>query len=291
MSALTISIDFVSVSQEQAVIPVRDRGFLYGDSVYEVIRTYQGKLLFAREHLERLERSAAGIHLTLEQSSERYLAELARIHALSSNPESSLRLIITRGSGSLQLGEQSTGQCVVVMGKELSVPSPESYEHGVSVVLSDQARDGSTTLDPTLKTGKYVTNMIAAQQAKALGAEEALMLNRRGFVAECTTSNIFFVKEGELHTPSLEQGVLAGVTRAKVLEIAAQLGIKVHEGEYLPKDLSSADEVFITSTSREVLPVTRFGGQNLSGRKPGKLTLQLLEAYRELCRSASGQGA
>lgn len=288
MSRLAISIDFADVTEERAVVPVTDRGFLYGDSVYEVVRTWQGRLLFADEHLERLTRSAAGIHLQLEHDAQRYRRELARVHALSGFTESSLRLIVTRGSGPMQLGETSGQQRVIVIAKPLAQRDPLDYQRGVSVVLSRQARDGISTLDPTLKTGKYVTNMIAAQEAARDGAEEALMLNRAGFVTECTTSNIFFVRNQVLSTPALEQGVLAGITRAKVIELARAMGMGVEEGDYSLETLQSADEVFITSSSRELLPVTKLMGSRVGEGEPGPTTKKLLFAYRDLCAKSVG---
>ncbi len=232
------------VPPEQAFVPVMDRGFLYGDSVYEVVRTYGGRVFELGRHLDRMERSAARIGLSLPPRA-RLESELFRTMDAAGNPESYARIIVTRGEG----------------------------------------RFG---LSPALKTGNYLNSALALRESHAAGADDALLLDLRGQVTEASTSNVFFVQDGVVVTPPLALGMLEGVTRGLVIEIARGEGLLVREEPHGPEALAAADEVFVTSTIREVMPVTSLlllDGEKpdrrvVAGGEPGPITRRLHAAFR-----------
>ncbi len=289
MSALTISIDFQDVPADQATIPILDHGFLFGDSVYEVVRTWRGRLLFAVEHMERLVNSAAGISLPLPHPVEAYIEEMQRLHTSSGNAESYVRLIVTRGTGELELATQScTSQRSIMICKRLHQWDPAMYTDGAHVVLASVIRNSRRSTNPAFKTGNYLNNVMAIDEAKAVGATEALMLNASGEVTEGTTSNVFMVKNGKVLTPKLEVGILGGITRAKVLAICPELGIEFAEQAFGEHELRSADEMFITSTTRDVMPITKLDDKPVGNGLVGPVTQRLMDAYRNLCNASIG---
>ncbi len=280
-----VNIDGLLVPPERAFISVFDRGFLYGDSVYEVLRTYGGVPFELDLHLDRLERSAALIGLCLPWERERFGAEVRRTIEASQNPEAYVRLIVTRGAGEIGLDPAlARGAAVIVIAKELVTPPSSAYETGVKVALVGVRRNLREAIDPAAKTGNYLNNVLAMGEAQRQGAFEALMLDREGRVTEASSANVFTVREGALTTPPVEVGILEGVTRKLVLALARQLDIVVREEQLSPEDLLQADEVFLTSTLRELVPVValldRTGEHTLGGGRPGPMTRHLLEAFR-----------
>jgi branched-chain amino acid aminotransferase len=281
-----VNMDGALVAPDQAFISVFDRGFLYGDSVYEVVRTYGGVPFELDAHLERLENSAALIGLALPWPRERFAAEVHRTVQASGNAETYARIVVTRGAGEIGLDPNLAREGrVVIIAKELVVPPPEVYERGVKVALVGVRRNLREAIDPAAKTGNYLNNVLAMREAREQGAFEALMLDSRGRVTEATTANVFVVRGGELITPPLAVGILEGVTRKVVLALARADGIAVCEQELVPPRVLEADEVFITSTTRELVPVVTVSdalGEHTIGRgRPGPLTLRLLAAFRE----------
>ncbi|MCA8939139.1 MAG: aminotransferase class IV [Planctomycetes bacterium] len=294
MAAMLISIDRQSVAPEAAMIPVLDHGFLFGDSVYEVVRTWQGKLLFHEEHFARLENSAAGIALPLPLSCDELRAEFERLHQESGFEESYLRVIITRGVGALELAIASCDQQrTICIAKPLTVWPAAFYAQGARLAIVSVVRNSRRATNPAFKTGNYLNNVLAIEEAKAVQATEALMLNAAEQITECSTSNVFFVKDGQIHTPALGVGILPGITRAKVCEVAKSLGLDCHEGEYSLEELLAADEVFITSTTRDVMPISEFAIGEVIRRvgDPGEVTLCIAQAYRELCDASTQRRA
>lgn len=288
MAELRISIDGVDKTRENAVIPVLDHGFLFGDSVYEVVRTWRGQLLFHEEHFARLENSAAGIALPLPIDCAGLRKEFERLHAESGFAESYLRVIITRGVGELELSIQSCEhQRMICIAKPLTVWDSELYSKGGRLALVDVVRNSKLATNPAFKTGNYLNNVLAVEEAKRAKATEALMLNANGFVTECSTSNIFHVAPPYLCTPALEVGILPGITRAKVIEAARSLGIKIEEGRYLAEQMPMAEEVFITSTTRDVMPISEIAvGDTIHKMPLGPTTKRIAKAYRELCEAS-----
>jgi branched-chain amino acid aminotransferase len=267
------------VDQEQAQVSVLDHGFLFGDSIYEVVRTVGGKLFGARQHLARLHASAQGLNLELPLSDDQLLELLREMHFRKAGSESYLRVIITRGAGELDLHPASCkSPNVIGIAKPLTQWPREAYEKGAKVILAGVRRNPKCATDPAIKSGNYLNNVLAIVEARAQNAMEAIMLNVQGNVTEATTSNVFLVKRGELHTPDLGQGLLSGVTRGFVLRLAKKLRIKCRERTIKPRELFSADEVFITSTTRDIMPVARVGSRRVK-KSPGPVTQALMAAF------------
>jgi branched-chain amino acid aminotransferase len=289
MSVL-VNVDGRLVPPEEAFVPVLDRGFLYGDSVYEVVRTYRGRVFELGRHLDRMDRSAAGIALQLPPR-ERIERELSRTLQASGNAESYARIVVTRGEGKFGLAPHlATGQPrLIVVVRPLEPPPPEAYERGLRMAIAVTRRNPREVLDPALKTGNYLNSVLALREAHEAGADDALLLDLRGHVTEGSSSNVFFVQEGVVVTPPLQVGILHGVTRGIVIELARGEGLIVREEPHGPEALAAADEVFVTSTIREVLAVTSLvllagGGQSpvrtVADGKPGPITRRLHAAFR-----------
>jgi branched-chain amino acid aminotransferase len=284
-----VSLDGTIVGAEDARVSVFDRGFLYGDSVFEALRTYRGVPFALDEHLERLQRSAERALIEMPVSLETFRAEIEAVLAASKNRESYLRLLVTRGRPS-SLGLDPALARVplrVIMVMELA-PLPEAmYEHGVGVVTFKTQRVADSTPASGAKLSNYMVAVLAMEEVRRAGAEEALVLDAAGRVVEGTTSNVFFVKEGVLVTPPEEAGILMGITRAKILEIARRQNVPVQQKCFFPKELVAADEAFISSSIREIAPVVTVDGAPVGKGKPGPMTLKLLTLLREL---AGGSG-
>ena len=282
------------VPPEEAFVPVLDRGFLYGDSVYEVVRTYGGRPFALDRHMQRMERTAERIGLTLP-GREKILTELQRTLDGAGNAESYARIIVTRGEGSFGLGMHLAEGLhrLVVIVRPLEPPSPALYERGLQMAIARVRRNPPQALDPALKTGNYLNNILALREAHDAGADDAILLDLAGHVTEASTSNVFFARGGTLVTPPLALGMLEGVTRGIAIEVARAEGLMVREEPHGPEALAAADEVFVTSTLREVLAVTSIvfleGGertQAVGDGKPGPLALRLHAAFRRRTQGA-----
>lgn len=260
-----------------------DRGFLYGDSVYETCRTYGGVPFLFDRHLARLERSAARIGMALQGGLESIRSETLRALEAAANAVSAVRIVVTRGEreGVVNLDAASAdGQNLVVIVRPFE-PYPEAlYRAGVAIEVVGVRRNDRAALDPAVKSGNYLNNVLALQQATARGAFECLMLNRDGDLTECSTSNVFVVAGGRVATPALECGLLDGITRGFALELLGELGIPAAEARLVPGDLARADEVFLTSSLKEILPVTRVDGRAVGSGAPGPVAAALIRRYR-----------
>ena len=258
---------------EDAKISVFDRGFLYGDSVYETMRTAGGHPLELRRHLDRLRRSGDGIGLEIPFSDQQLGDAIARTHAATGNEESYVRLVVTRGSGRVMLDPRhSEDPLLVVIVKPIELPPPEAYERGIAAVIVGITKNLGTSLDPTIKSGNYLNNILALRQAIAAGGDDAIMCNPEGAVSEGATSNVFMVQDGRVLTPSLRTGLLPGITRQAVCELATAAGAPVEETTIMPAQLRAADEVFLTSSVRGIMPVTRLDGQQVGDGHAGPVT-------------------
>jgi branched-chain amino acid aminotransferase len=275
-------------SPENAHISVFDRGFLYGDSVYETIATSGGRLFALDEHLDRLERSAAHLAMTLPPRPriERAIEETV---AAAGNPETRVRVMVTRGAGPLELDPAAALEpALVVIAQPLGGPSRQMYDGGVSAAIVAVVRNLPGAIDPAVKSGNYLNNVLALQEARRRfpGAHEAILCAAGGSIAEGASSNVFLVTGGEVVTPALAVGILAGVTRSKVLELARAEGIPCRETNFLaPADLRAATEVFLTSAARGVLPVTSMDGRAVGSGMPGPVTQRLMKCYARLTRA------
>lgn len=270
------------LDEKDAAINVLDHGFLFGDSVYEVVRTVKGRLFGAQRHLQRLHASADGLGLRLPLMDSQFLDLLREMHKRKPDTESYLRVIVTRGVGELDLHPAScTAPNVVGIAKPLPQWPAEAYAKGAKIILAGVRRNPKNATDPAIKSGNYLNNVLAIVEARAQNAAEAVMLNAQGHVTECTTSNIFIVTGGGLHTPDLGEGLLSGITRGYVLELARRMKINCVERAITADELCAADEVFITSTTRDIMPVALIGETRVK-HSPGPVTQSLMEAFRKV---------
>jgi branched-chain amino acid aminotransferase group I len=271
-----------------AKISVFDRGFLYGDSVYETMRTAGGVPLELGRHLARLRRSGDGIGLSIPWSDIELDRTIARTHAAAGNSESYVRVVITRGAGPVALDPRhSEDPLLVVLVQPLVLPPAEAYERGIAAVIVDITKNAGTSIDPEIKSGNYLNNILALRQATAAGGEDAIMCNPEGAVSEGATSNVFMVTGGRIETPNMRTGILPGITRQAVCELAAGLGNPVSETVIVPEQLRAADEVFLTSSVRGIMPVTRLDGARVGDGTAGPVTRRLHQAYLAYVEAAA----
>lgn len=285
--SIRVHIDGRVRHAEEARIPVLDRGFLYGDSVYETIGTVKGRLFALAEHLDRLERSAARIALRLPPRATIEQAIRDTV-AAAGNAESRVRVVVTRGEGKLDLDPATAGEPrLVVIVQPLGGPSPEMYARGVAVEIVSVQRNHPAAIDPAVKSGNYLNNVLALGEARRRrpGVHEAILCAANGSVAEGATSNVFAVVGGEVRTPALEVGILDGVTRGKVLALARANRIPCREVAFMSADeLRGADEAFLTSAARGILPATEVDGRPLGAGVPGPVTRRLMTLYDDMTR-------
>ncbi|HEY4187282.1 MAG TPA: aminotransferase class IV [Polyangia bacterium] len=269
---------------DEAKISIFDRGFLYGDSVYETIGTMYGQLFALAAHLTRLERSAArlGLRVPPRAELERAVADTMRA---AENAESRVRIILTRGVGQLDLDPASVDDTqLIVIVMPMQSPSRAMYDDGVSVAIVSVVRNDPRAIDPAIKSGNYLNNVLALGEARRQGAYEALLCGADGTVAEGASSNVFIIKGGEVRTPALDVGILDGITRAQVLALCRDHGIPARETHLTREDVRAGDESFITSATRAVLPVTRIDGVAVGDGRPGPVTRRLMQLLDQLAR-------
>jgi branched-chain amino acid aminotransferase len=299
-----VNLDGVLVAPERASVSVFDRGFLYGDSVYEVIRTYGGRPFEEEAHLARLRHSADRIGLVPKWDAARTAREIVRALEASRggdrldpaaapwNPgERYVRVVMTRGAGEIGLDPAlAVDPVALVIAQPLAGPPASAYRDGVAATIVGVRRAEPEAIDPSAKTGAHLSNVLALREARAAGAHEAFLLDARGFVTEGSSSNVFAIDRGTLRTPPLRAGILEGVTRGVVLRLAREARLPVEEVPLLAEDLEEADEVFITSTVREIVPVTRLGSRAVGNGRPGPVTRELHRTFRKLAGGPPGVG-
>lgn len=286
-----VAIDGEVFDSGEARVSVFDRGFLYGDSVFEVYRTYAGIPFAETEHLERLARSAARLMIPMPVSIETLSSEVRATLDAAGKGDWYVRVIVTRGTGPLTYDLTTASSPLrVIIAAPVSVPPAEHYEHGVAVALLEASRPTDDVRAAGAKASNYLANLLAVHEAKQKGAQEALMLGRDGQILEGASSNLFIVKDGKVRTPEPQPGILVGITRATVIAAAAQEGIEVSEGEVRPDDLYGADEAFLTSSIREVMPVVSAEGRTIGSGRPGPVTKRLHAGYLRAVSLATGAG-
>jgi branched-chain amino acid aminotransferase len=274
---------------EEARVSVLDNGFTFGDAVYETLRTYAGRPFRLGRHLRRLRASAARLGIEVPAADEALGGQLDALLARAGNPESYIRLIVTRGEGDISYNfERVKGPTVVMAVKPFPAYPEHHYRDGVDAIVATVRRNHRQALDPAIKSCNLLNNILAVREAQARGAAEAILLNLEGEVAEGASTNVFAAREGVVRTPPLEAGILAGITREVVLEVAARIGVPVREERVLRADLQGADEAFLTSTTRELVPIRTIDGRPVGDGRPGPLTERLLAAFRE--EAARGGG-
>ena len=291
MAAGKVSIDGQVVDSAEARVSVFDRGFLYGDSVFEVFRTYGGVPFAQREHLERLERSANRLMIPMPVSLQTLSSEVAATLDAAGEGEWYVRVVVTRGTGPLTYDPSTAREPLrVIIAAPVSLPPVEHYERGIAVTLLHASRPTDDERASGAKASNYLANLLAVHEAKQKGAQEALVLGRRGQILEGASSNLFIVTEGKVLTPEPQPGILVGITRATVLAAARAQGIEAAETTVRPEDLYGADEAFITSSIREVMPVVAADGRTIGSGAPGPVTKRLHEGYLRAVAQATGAG-
>ncbi len=278
----TVSIDGVLVPPERAVVSVFDRGFLYGDSVFEALRTHHGRLVFLDQHLARLARSAERVLIAMPIERAALRDEVLAAVRAHGKPESYVRIMLTRGDASA-LGldpDLAENPKRVVLVTDLKLPPPSLHAHGIAAVVQRVERPSDEVGVASAKIGNYLVPVLALRAARAAGASEALLEDARGFILEGSTSNVFAVIAGKLVTPPESAAILPGITRARVLEVARTAGYEVELRAISRSEISRADEVFITSSIREVVPVVKIDGAPIGAGEPGPIARDLLRLYR-----------
>jgi branched-chain amino acid aminotransferase len=280
------------IPAKEALISVFDHGFLYGDGVYETMRVYDGVTFMIDEHLKRLYRSASMIGLTIPveiNSLKNYIYDTLIANSLK---EAFVRLTISRGYGPIGIDpDLCHNPTIVIIAQEMREYPKSLYERGISLIISETRRNLKEALNPQIKSLNFLNNILAKIEAKKKGAYDAIMLNVRGKITESTISNIFFYKENVLCTPSPDCGILDGITRGIIIEIAKRDGLTVHEGEFTKEDIYSADEVFITNTTLEVMPVSRIDNKEyLVGNITGLLHKAYIEEVKAYVTKVKAEG-
>lgn len=270
----------------EARISVLDNGFTFGDGVYETLRTYAGRPFLLDRHLQRLRASAARLGIDVPVPDAEFGRRVDALLERAVNPESYIRIIVTRGEGDISYNfARVKGPTVVIVVKPLPAVPGEHYRDGVDVVVAKVRRNHRQALDPAIKACNLLNNILAAREAQARGTADAILLNLEGQVAESTNANVFAVRSGAVGTPPLTAGILAGITRDLVLDVARRLGVPAREEDLALDALRGADEAFLTSTTREVVPIRAIDGTPVGDGRPGPVTLRLLAAFRDQART------
>ncbi len=277
-----VNINGTITDASEAKISIFDRGFLFADSVYEVTRTYQQIPHLLEDHLERLRLSAKRLNLPVFLTNETITQEVYRLLEYIQAPQITIRIIVTRGVGELNLDPSSAlgSNNLIIISKGKNENPLEWYQKGVHLIISSEQR-GHDDLAPGIKAGNYLHSMKALQEAKAKGAYDALLLGGNGEITEGTTFNIWMIKNQAIYTPPLSTGILEGITRRELFKIAKEHQFSIIEKVFKPDELLNADEVFLTSSGRELVPVTKIENTTIGTGNPGFLTLKLLELYRQ----------
>ncbi|MDP2942770.1 MAG: branched-chain-amino-acid transaminase [Candidatus Omnitrophota bacterium] len=281
---LKIYLDGKFLPKENAKISVFDHGLLYGDGVFEGIRTYDGLIFKLKEHIDRLYQSAHTIMLAIPMSKNDMIEAIKKTLRENKLKDAYIRLIVTRGIGDLGLDPRKCPKAtVIIIADKINLYPPEFYKKGMNIVTIPTQRTIHEIAQ--VKSLNYLNNILAKVEAINAGVEEAVMLNYEGYVAECTSDNIFIVKKGALLTPPIHVGFLPGITRAAVMDIARAKGIPVCEEILTRYDLFNADECFLTGTGAEIIPVVKIDGRTIANGKPGKMTLALTSEFHKITRS------
>jgi len=271
------------VPPAEATVSVFDHGLLYGDGVFEGIRMYGGRILKCKTHLDRLYASARSVRLAVPYSREELTRAIRQTCEANDRTDSYIRLCVTRGAGTLGLNPFNCDQpTVFIVAASIQLYPQELYESGMAVIVAKTIRNDPRALSPAIKSMNYLNNIQAKIEAIDAGVLEAIMLNWSGHVCECTGDNLFLIKDGRLLRPPLSAGILEGVTMRVVQELAAQLGLMIEERDITLEDVFGADEIFLTGTAAEVIPVTKVDEQQIADGQPGPITGKLIKAFRAM---------
>jgi branched-chain amino acid aminotransferase len=283
---MKIYIDGKFFDEKTAKVSVFDHGLLYGDGVFEGIRAYNGRVFKLAEHIERLFCSARAILLNIPMSRKALMEAVVRTCRRNKLRNGYIRLVVTRGAGSLGLNPYTCKRpSVIIIADKIQLYPEEYYRRGLNLITVPTVRNLHSALNPAIKSLNYLNNILAKIEAMNGGCEEAIMLNAQGFVAECTGDNIFLVKDGQLSTPPLSSGALYGITRAVVMQLARENGLSVTEPDVTRYDLFNADECFLTGTGAEIIAVVKIDGRIIGKGRPGPVTGRLIKRYHELTKA------
>jgi len=283
---MQIYIDGEYFDKENAKISVYDHGLLYGDGLFEGIRIYGGKIFKLKEHIDRLFEGARALRLTINLPHQGVMDAVEETVRRNNRTEGYIRLLVTRGKGPLGIDPFTCpSTSLVIIAEDISVYPAELYATGIPVITAATRRLSGRIFDPRIKSLNYLNNIMAKMEARDAGCPEAVMLNDEGYVAECTADNIFIVKNGELLTPAPWLGMLAGITRATIIDLAKEKGIAVKETTLTTFDLYTADECFLTGSGAELMPVTSVDKRDVGNGKPGTVTGLLKKAFSDFIYS------
>ncbi len=282
---MKIYIDGNYYDKENAKVSVFDHGLLYGDGIFEGLRIYNNKVFKLKEHIKRLYMSAKGINLDIGMSPDEMEDTVNECVKKNNKENGYIRLLVTRGIGDLGIDPAKCKKVsIIIITADISLYPKEYYEKGISIITSSTRRIPADCLDPRIKSLNYLNNIMAKLEAKQAGCLEAVMLNKEGFVAECSADNIFIIKEGKIISPKSYNGSLEGITRETVFEIAEALSIECREDALTKYDLYNADECFITGTGAEIMPVTAVDSRKIGNGIPGKSTKMLIEEFKSVIK-------
>jgi branched-chain amino acid aminotransferase len=273
------------VDRERAVISVFDHGLLYGDGVFEGIRSYGGKVFRLEKHVRRLFDSAKGIRLAIPMAPKELADAVVGTLKANNLVDAYIRVVVTRGEGTLGLDPNRCPKPnIFIITDKIALYPQELYENGLDIITAATMRNHPNAVNPRLKSLNYLNNILAKIEAIDAGTLEAVMLNHLGYVAECTGDNIFIVRDGRLYTPPIAAGILEGITRDEIIDIARVFKIEVREENLTRQDLYTADECFLTGTAAEVVPVVRIDKRTIGDGKPGAITKRLAEEFHRRTR-------
>jgi len=285
--SLKVYINGQLYDKEKAMVSVFDHGLLYGDGVFEGIRAYHGKVFKLEAHIERLFSSAKAIMLEIPMTRQQVAEAIVNTLKVNGLSDAYIRVVVTRGVGTLGLDPRKCSHPqVIIITDAIALYPEEYYEKGLDIITGATRRTDPSALNPRIKSLNYLNNILARIEGTNAGVMEVLMLNSQGFVAECTGDNIFTVKNGDLYTPPVSAGILIGVTRMVVIEIATKAGYKVYEPNMTLYDIHNADECFLTGTAAEIIPVVKLDGRHIGDGKPGPVTKELLRLFRQYIQSS-----
>ena len=274
------------VDKEDAKVSIFDHGLLYGDGVFEGIRSYSRRVFRFDEHIDRLYRSAKSIKLKVPMSKEELKAKTIEALKINGLDDAYIRIVVTRGVGDLGLDPRKCKDpTVFIIADKIALYPDELYKNGLPIVIAKTRRNHPKCMNPRTKSLNYLNNILGKIDAIDAGTEEALMLSVEGYIAECTGENVFVVNNGELFTPPFEHGALEGITQKAVIELAGKRGIKTEFKKMFPTEILEAEECFLTGTAAEIIPVVKLDGRDIGTGKPGKITTQLLQDFRELTKT------
>lgn len=283
--SLKVNINGTLFDKADAKVSVYDHGLLYGDGVFEGLRSYAGTVFRLAEHIDRLYASARAIHLEIPISRDELARAVVETLQVNNLIDAYIRLVVTRGAGSLGLDPQKTSDPqVIIITDTITLYPDELYENGLKIITAGTMRNHPAALNPRIKSLNYLNNILAKIEGSNAGCLEALMLNAQGHVAECTGDNVFIVYKGVIHTPSIDSGILEGITRQAVIDLARENGLTVIERTMDRHDIYTADECFLTGTAAEVIPVIACDARPIGDGRPGPITQDLHHRYHALVR-------